>query len=314
MADQEFKFPDEVEDKPVAAVGPEIEIEVVDDTPVKDRGRSAAAENPEPDEEELSSYSDRVKKRINILQKAYHDERRLKEQADRERQEAITYATNIVEKNKKLVEKNNVDATLLHETWKSKAEVDLESAKLAFKSAYESGDADSIISAQDTLNRATIRHENSLFSKPTLQQEESNVESKQSVYTAPAPPPDDNAKAWAAKNLWFGKDREMTGTAYGVHEDLISNGVHPQRDAVKYYEEINSRLRHRFPDYDWGDSGVKEPRQKTVATVVAPVTRTVSGNRKIALTQTQVAIAKRLNIPLAEYAKQVAVLNGANNG
>ena len=100
MADQEFKFPDEVEDKPVAAVEPEIEIEVVDDTPVKDRGRSAAAENPEPDEEELSSYSDRVKKRINILQKAYHDERRLKEQADRERQEAITYATNIVEKNK----------------------------------------------------------------------------------------------------------------------------------------------------------------------------------------------------------------------
>ena len=312
MADQEFKFPDEVEIKPVAAEEPDIEIEVIDDTPVADRGRATAAENPEPDEEELSSYSDRVKKRINTLQRAYHDERRLKEQADRERQEAISYATNIVERNNKLVQKSNVDATLLHETWKSKAEGDLESAKLAYKAAYESGDADNLISAQDTLNRATIRHENSLFSKPTLQQEESNVESKQSVYTAPAP--DEDATGWASKNPWFGKDREMTGTAYGIHEDLISNGVHPKKDADKYYQEINSRIRRRFPDYDWGDSGVKEPRQKTFANVVAPVTRTVSGNRKIALTKTQVAIAKRLNIPLAEYAKQVAVLNGANNG
>ena len=307
MAD-DYKFPDEIED----SVETEVEIEIVDDTPEKDRGREPLAENPEPDEEELSSYSDRVKKRINTLQKAYHDERRAKEQADRERQEAITFANGIVEKNKDLVKRTNTDATLLHETWKSKAESDLENAKRSYKSAYESGDSDALLEAQESLNRATIRHENSLSTKPALQEEDIAVEKQQNVYTAP--PPDDNANAWATKNSWFGKDRVMTGTAYGIHEDLISNGIHPQRDAIKYYEGINKQMRQRFPDFNWGDSGVKEPRQRTTANVVASVTRTVSGSRKIALTQTQVAIAKRLNIPLAEYAKQVAVLNGANNG
>ena len=106
----------------------------------------------------------------------------------------------------------------------------------------------------------------------------------------------------------------MTGMAYGLHEELISSGIHPQRDATKYYGEINQQMRRRFPDYGWGDSEVKEPRPRTSANIVAPVTRTSSGGKKVSLTQTQVAIAKRLNIPLAEYAKQVSVLEGMNNG
>jgi hypothetical protein len=307
MAD-EFKFPDELE-KPTAEE--ELEVEIIDDTPPEDRNREPLVENPEPDEEELSSYSDRVKKRIGTLQKAYHDERRAKEQADRERQEAVNYASSVMEQNKNLVKRTNTDANLLHETWKSKAEVDLDAAKRKYKDAYESGDADAIIEAQDSLQRATMRHETSLTRQP-LQTEEVAVKPNQDVYTAP--PPDETATAWATKNSWFGKDRLMTGMAYGVHEDLIARGVHPQRDATKYYDEINREMRKRFPDYSWGDSGVKEPRQKANANVVAPVTRTLSGNKKIALTQTQVALAKRLNIPLQEYAKQVAALNGGNNG
>jgi hypothetical protein len=247
-----------------------------------------------------------------MLQRAFHDERRAKEQSSRERDEAMSYANNIVAKNKSLVQKSNNDDSLLHETWKSKAESDLDNAKKSYKSAYESGDADAVVDAQEALNRATMRHENSILYKPTLQTQEIPVEPENSVRTAP--PPDDAAVSWASKNSWFGKDRLMTGMAYGLHEELISSGIHPQRDAKKYYGEINQQMRKRFPDYGWDDSEGKEPRQRTSANIVAPVTRTSSGGKKVSLTQTQVAIAKRLNIPLAEYAKQVSVLEGMNNG
>ena len=305
---EEYKFPDEINPE----VKDEIEVEIVDDVPEGDRNREALTESPEPDENELASYSDRVKKRIGVLQRAFHDERRAKEQSSRERDEAMSYANSIVAKNKSLVQKSNDDASLLHETWKSKAETDLDSARKAYKSAYESGDADAVVDAQDALNRATMRHENSISFKPTLQTQEIPVEPENSVRTAP--PPDDAAVSWASKNSWFGKDRLMTGMAYGLHEELISSGIHPQRDAAKYYGEINQQMRKRFPDYGWGDSEGKEPRQRTSANIVAPVTRTSSGGKKVSLTQTQVAIAKRLNIPLAEYAKQVAVLESMNNG
>jgi hypothetical protein len=222
----------------------------------------------------------------------------------------MSYANNIVAKNKSLVQKSNNDDSLLHETWKSKAESDLDSAKKSYKSAYESGDADAVVDAQEALNRATMRHENSILYKPTLQTQEIPVEPENSVRTAP--PPDDAAVSWASKNSWFGKDRLMTGMAYGLHEELISSGIHPQRDAKKYYGEINQQMRKRFPDYGWDDSEGKEPRQRTSANIVAPVTRTSSGGKKVSLTQTQVAIAKRLNIPLAEYAKQVSVLESMN--
>ena len=303
-----YKFPDET----TPIVQEEIEVDIVDDVPEGDRNREALTESPEPDENELASYSDRVKKRIGMLQRAFHDERRAKEQSSRERDEAMSYANNIVAKNKSLVQKSNNDDSLLHETWKSKAESDLDNAKKSYKSAYESGDADAVVDAQEALNRATMRHENSILYKPTLQTQEIPVEPENSVRTAP--PPDDAAVSWASKNSWFGKDRLMTGMAYGLHEELISSGIHPQRDAKKYYGEINQQMRKRFPDYGWDDSEGKEPRQRTSANIVAPVTRTSSGGKKVSLTQTQVAIAKRLNIPLAEYAKQVAVLESMNNG
>ena len=305
---EEYQFPDETKPE----VKDELEVEIIDDVPEGDRNREALTESPEPDENELASYSDRVKKRIGVLQRAFHDERRAKEQSSRERDEAMSYANSIVAKNKSLVQKSNDDASLLHETWKSKAETDLDSARKTYKSAYESGDADAVVDAQEALNRATMRHENSISFKPTLQTQEIPVEPENSVRTAP--PPDDAAVSWASKNSWFGKDRLMTGMAYGLHEELISSGIHPQRDAAKYYGEINQQMRKRFPDYGWGDSEGKEPRQRTSANIVAPVTRTSSGGKKVSLTQTQVAIAKRLNIPLAEYAKQVAVLESMNNG
>jgi len=289
----------------------EIDIDIIDDIPPEDRNKEPMTEDPEPKEEELASYSDKVKKRISTLQRAYHDERRAKEQATREQQEALRYAQNVSEQNKSLIQKTNSSATLLHETWKSKAESDLERAKQSYKTAYESGDADAIIEAQEAMSRATMRHENSLTKEPPLQEEINEVKQAQDVYTAPAP--DQKATAWVSKNPWFGKDRRMTSLAYGVHEELISNNIHPERDAIKYYEEIDKAMRQTFPNFDWGDDKPGNPRQSRAATVVASVTRTATGKR-VALTQTQVAIAKRLNVPLAEYAKQVAVINGVDNG
>lgn len=286
-------------------------VDVIDDTPEEDRDKEPMHENPEPDEQELASYSDRVKKRIHTLQRAFHEERRAKDQAIREQAEAIQYAKSVVDQNKSLIKKTNVDATLLHETWKSKTESDLERAKEQYKAAYESGDSDAVLEAQDKLNRVTMRHEMSMSKEPALQPEINEVQQANDVYTSP--PPDEKAVSWAKENPWFGKDRQMTGMVYGVHEDLISQGIHPTRDAAKYYDEINKTMRKRFPDYGWGDPE-EAPRQKRAATVVAPVTRTATGTKRVALTQTQVAIAKRLNIPLVEYARQVALLNGGQNG
>jgi len=291
-----------------------VTIEVVDDVPPEDRNREPLAVSPDVGEDELASYSEKVQKRISNLQRAYHDERRAKEAADRERQEAIRYAQGVVEQNKTLVQKTNSNASLLHETWKSKTESDLENAKRAYKAAYESGDSDALLEAQEALNRTTIRHEMALGSggpvrETPLQPEKEVVKQQEDVYTGPAP--DDRAQAWAAKNPWFRKDRLMTGLVYGIHEDLISRSVHPTRDVDRYYAEIDKEMRKRFPDYSWGDSE-SPPRQKT-PTVVSSVTRTPKG-QKVALTPTQIALAKRFNIPLAEYAKQVAALSGGQNG
>jgi hypothetical protein len=309
MADLDTPPEDVIEE----VVADDVVVAVVDDTPPEDRNKAPLVENPEPDEDELASYSDRVKKRISTLQRAYHDERRAKEVAAREAQEALRYAQSLVEQNKSLVQKANTDSTLLHDTWKAKAESDLAIAKRQYKEAYESGDADQIIDAQEALNRATLRHETAITKQAPLQQEFVPVKSEQDVYTQPAP--DRNAVAWTQKNPWFGKDRQMTSLAYGVHEDLVSRGVHPERDADYYYRELDKAMRTRFPEYEWSDTAERNeatPRQpsRPAATVVAPVTRSSSG-KKVALTQTQVAIAKRLNIPLAEYAKQVAALQGA---
>lgn len=319
--DEEVDLPDITksgeapEEEVVAPADSEIEVEVVDDTPPEDRGREPMRTNPEPTDEELASYSEAVQKRIKTLQRGYHDQRRIAEAADRERQEALRFAQSVVEQNKALKSTSTSKDKLLHETFKSKAETDLAQARAIYKAAYESGDSEALTEAQEALNRATIRHEMAVTrqapAEETLQQDQAGVKSGQRVNAAP--PVDENAKAWAAKNKWFGSDEEMTGTAYGVHEKLLKRGFHPVRDAERYYEEIDSAMRKRFPEYNWGNTApTGEKPRKQPPTVVAPVTRTSKGT-KVVLTQTQVAIAKRLNIPLQEYARQQALLQqGAN--
>lgn len=302
----EYKFPDEKEPEKQAKGddGFEFEIEVVDDTPDPDKGRKPLEEPVnEVTDDELSKYDEGVQKRIKKLSHGYHDERRAKEAALREREEALRFAQQIVEENKKL-QKNLGDHTnLLVGTAKQNAEMALVQARAKYKSAYDAGDADQIVAAQEELTQAKLRLDKvENFRPPPLQEREVPVNMQPQL--APAPQVDSKALAWQRQNQWFGRDEEMTSFALGLHEKLVKNGVDPTSD--DYYERLNNRLRQVFPEnFSDGVEKQEEKPKRTSSNVVAPASRSVAP-KKITLTQTQVALAKKLRIPLEAYARKVA--------
>jgi hypothetical protein len=308
---EEFKFPDEkVEDKKEETIDFEVEgdseIEVVDDTPEEDKGRPPMKEPPaDVTDDELSQYSDGVKKRIQHFSKGYHEERRAKEAALREREEAIRLAQSLVEENKKLQSSQGQTQQVLLEQAKKVVENELAEAKRKYKEAYESGDSDGLVAAQEELTAAKIKADRVNNFKPApLQQEKPAVQ--------PAPQPveqpvqvDPKAAAWQDANPWFGTDDEMTALALTVHRKLVESGVSPNSD--EYYDRINNRMRQVFPD--------AFPSEKTVkkASVVAPATRSTAP-KKIVLTKSQVNIAKRLGLTNEQYARAVAEEMRKQNG
>lgn len=300
----EFEFPDEkaaAEEKANEVKADAPEIEVVDDTPETDRGRKPLAEPPkEFADDELAKYDAGVQQRIKHFTKGYHDERRAKEAAMREKEEALRIAQAIVEENKRLKGSLGQSQGAVIESAKRLAATDLEKAKAKYKEAYESGDSDAIADAQTALTAATIRAERALNFKPPLQRQETPVQMPQ---TAPAAPlPDYKAQRWQEQNPWFGQDEEMTSFALGLHTKLVNSGVDPKSD--EYYERLNGRLKQVFPDQFESGKPVEasSPRPKSN---VAPATRSTAP-KKVVLTQTQVNIAKRLGVPLELYARKVA--------
>ena len=278
-----------------------VEIEIVDDTPKADRNRKASKPPEDVTDEELEDYSDKVQSRIKHFSKGYHDERRLKEQALRERQELETFAQKLVDENKEL--KGTVDKNqgALVEQAKKNSALEILSAKRLYKRAYEAGDSDKLLDAQEKLTNAKIKADKLANFAPSPLQEESNEVQIPTQESASKPDVDPRATEWAQANTWFGDDKEMTGFAMGLHDKLISSGIDPASD--EYYENINSRMQKVFPEH-FGD----EPENKKVkrqSNVVAPATRSTSP-KKVTLTQTQVAIAKKLGVPLELYAKKVA--------
>ena len=293
--------------KPKKEVREEIEVEVVDDTPEKDRGKTPS-DFKEVDEDELDSYSKTVKKRIGQLNKAIHDERRAKETAERAREEAIAYAGQLVADNKKL--KGNVDSShnSLIQSAKKQVEGEMIMAKKQYKEAYDSGETDSIVDAQQVLNAAQIRMDKVDRLQPrvrgevkgTLQRPQNAVQSPVQQTQAPVQR-DEKAEVWREGNPWFGADDEMTAFAYGLHTKLTKEGTDPRSE--EYYETIDSRMREIFPaEFEDEPAG-----RKKSSNVVAPATRSRSP-KKVTLSQTQVALAKRLGVTLEDYAKQAAVL------
>jgi len=305
----EFEFPDEKEVNPRKGgnvVEPESnapEIEVVDDTPEDDRGRTPMEEPPrDVTDEELSKYDESVQKRIKHFTKGYHEERRAKESAEREKDEALRLAQAVLAENKKLKGSVNQNQTALLEQAKKVISGEVEAAKRMYREAYEAGDTDKLVEAQEALTHAKIRADKvNNFRPAPLQVEETPVQITQQP--TKAAPVDDKLLAWQDQNQWFGSNKRMTAYALGLHEELVSEGIPSGSD--EYYRRINTDIRERFSDQFGADESVDAKPQRTKSNNVAPATRSTAP-RKIVLTQTQVNLAKRLGVPLELYARKVA--------
>lgn len=317
----EFEFPDEKQQETSAP--PEVEakgkpeeadIEIVDDTPEEDRNRKPLAKPvTDPTDDELQEYSEKVKSRIKELTHARHDERRAKEALLREKEETIRLAQNVLEENKKLKERLSKGESTFVSQAQRLAEVEVEKAKAALKSAHEAGDTEAFVEAQAALNKAIYVQERVKAFKPTPLQKETesdNVQIQQ-AQQPPVPQVDQKALAWRERNPWFGDDDEMTSFALGLHNKLVKSGYDTK--SQEYYDAIDNRMKQVFPDHFKPVERTDEPPAKKPATVVAPSNRSTSAT-KIRLTQSQVNIAKRLGVPLELYAKKVAEQMRDQNG
>ena len=306
---EEFTFPDEMEknSKAEEKIDFEIEgetaIEVVDDTPIEDRGRKLMAEPPkEITDDELSKYDESVQKRIKHFSKGYHEERRAKETAQREKEEAIRAAQTIFEENQKLKNSVNQNQAALLEQAKKVVISETEEAKRKYKEAYESGDSDKLLEAQEALTATKIKSDRVNNFKPTpLQLDKTPVQT--TLQQAQPAPVDDKLLAWQDENQWFGKNRRMTSYALGLHEDLLEEGIPAGSD--EYNRRINADVKDRFSEQFGAGESVDAKPQRTKSNIVAPATRSTAP-RKIVLTQTQVNLAKRLGVSLESYAREVA--------
>ena len=318
MAEQ-YKFPDELDDEKTSQVNVsveddgDVEVEVVDDTPIQDRGRKPLdREVEDPTDDEIDTYSDKVKGRIKELTHARHDERRAKEATMREKQELERLAQQLIDENKKLKQYVATGSEQYGTMAKTAAEAELEKARRQYKDAQEAFDTDAIIAAQEALTDAKWKLEQAKsFRPPPLQTEEYDVQTRQSAPEQAQP--DEKTLRWQAKNQWFGSNgfEEVTSFALGLHQKLVNNGVDPRSD--DYFEQIDARVKSKFPEVFGGTED--KPRSgdspRRPAAVAAPATRS-SGAKKVQLTQTQVALAKKFGLTPQQYAAQVAKLESQN--
>ena len=313
MAEEAYKFPDEAEGPAVEVdVTPEIEVEVVDDTPPADRNREPLPQElvDELEKDDLAEYSTKVKQRLGQMKKVWHDERRAKESATREREEAITVAQRYITENNELKQRLGAGEKMLIGAVTKTATDELSASKQKLKDAYEAGDSDAIADAQEAMTDAKLKLRDYQSYKPSLQTQETGVESNQQAQ-APRQVVDPKAETWRQKNTWFGVDEEMTALALGLHEKLVKEGIDTSSDA--YYSRLNSTIRKRFPEYYDGDQTESQgkPANRKAANVVAPATRSTAPNR-VRLTQTQMGLAKKFGLTPEAYAREVIKLENTN--
>jgi hypothetical protein len=316
----EYAFPDDPDGNKVEPT-PEFEVEVIDDTPPQDKGREPMPIKivEELEKDDLEEYSDKVKTRMAQMKKVWHDERREKEAATREREEALRLTQAYANENKQLKQRLGQGEKLFVDEVTKSANTELASAKERLKQAYESGDGGLIADAQEAMTDAKLKLRDYQNYKPSLQPEESGVEVTQQIQAAPQVL-DSKAEAWREKNTWFGADPEMTASVLGLHEKLVRSGVDPRSE--DYYQRVDATMRKRFPEYyeeeqpqtretatETKDSETKSPRK--AASNVAPVTRSTAP-RQVRLTATQVNLAKKLGLTNETYARELMKLENAN--
>ena len=312
----------ELEDEPkekAKKVEPEddFELEIVDDTPPQDRNRKPLPDEvkAELEQDETEEYSAKVKQRIDQLKKAWHDERRAKEEAAREREAAAQYAQQLQAERDRLRGELTQGESWALEQAKERATLALSQAKREYRDAYEQGDSEAIAEAQQKLARATYQADQveAMAPRYAAQQNSALQQQPAQVYNQPqqprvrAPEPDSKSKEWGDRNKWFGNDDEMTSFALGLHQKLVKDGVPPSTD--EYFERIDARMREVFPD-KFEDSAPKKEKRRP-STVVASAGRTPKG-KKVVLTQSQVAMARKLGITPEAYAREVMKLENSN--
>jgi hypothetical protein len=299
---EEFSFPDEEKKKPEVEDDGGVDVEIETAAPKESKSTQSN------DDDEIEKYDEKVKKRIADLQSGFHNERRRAEEAAREREEAVAFAQSVAEENKKLKGSLSEGQSALLEQAKKVVSNEVDDAKRRYKLAYESGDSDALVEAQELLTSAKIKMERVNNFRPALQKEETEV--KIAPREVPRQPQaDPKAARWQSENSWFGSDDEMTSFALGLHTKLIKNGIDPNSD--EYYTRLNSRIRQVFPenfDLDNNESETQmssAPRQKS--NVVAPATRSTSSS-KIRLTPFQVTMAKKFGVSHELMAQKIAEL------
>ena len=327
MEMEDFKFPDddekvEKQDDNVELEAGSIEIAIEDDTPAADRNAKPlpAEEKEELEKDNLEDYSKKVKSRIDKMKKAWHDERREKEAALREQQEALRYAQQIAEENKRLKATLSEGEKQYVSTIQSAAEMELEVAKRSYKEAYDSGDPDRIVEAQQKLTEASLKQDKAKNFRPTLQPAEDDVQQQQTYQPKQAAPKVDPITAkWLEENTWYGDNDEMTALALGTHYKLEKEFGKNFVGSEDYWKRIDAQMRKRFPENFEDDevevntqSGGDKPSPRTQprsAPVVASATRSTASKR-IVLKASQVAIAKKLGLTPEQYAREMQKLEG----
>jgi hypothetical protein len=308
---ENYKFPDEEEVKSVDAdKEDDFEVEIEDDTPPEDQGKIPS--DPEfvesLERDELDEYSAEAKKKIAGFRKIYHDERRLKDAAERERQEALAIAKKLYEENKALKGKVNSSEAVAVDSFKTSAEQELAMAKKEYRDAYESGDGDKLVEAQEKMTTAKIKLDRvfdatqNLNQRRALQEQENDVQISQQPVQQPVR--DTKAQSWQEKNSWFGQDDEMTSLALGLHEKLVKQNGMAYATTDEYYKRIDETMRKRFPE-NFEDVDDEKPQSKAKpSTVVASASRSTS-SKKVRLTTSQQAIAKKLGLTNEQYAREL---------
>ena len=283
--------------------GVEIEVEATEEPTGQEVVEEPEAQEPaaESGDDELDSYSNKVQARIKKLTERYRKE-------ERDREEAVRLAQQLLQENESLKSRvQNLDKGYLSE-YGTRIDAQVETAKRLYKEAYDAGDTDKMFEAQEALSKMSIEQERLRIAKERSEQvpDQAPVAQQQVPMQQPvapsAPKPDPKAQSWAEKNDWFGSDEVMTYAAFGIHRKLVEEeGFDPASE--EYYTEVDRRMRSEFPN----KFQAKKSSGAQVASAGASASRSTAktGRRSVKLSPSQIAMAKRLNVPLEEYAKFV---------
>jgi hypothetical protein len=283
--------------------GVEVEVEAAEEPAGQEVVEEPEAQEPaaESGDDELDSYSNKVQARIKKLTERYRKE-------ERDREEAVRLAQQLLQENENLKSRvQNLDKGYLSE-YGTRIDAQVETAKRLYKEAYDAGDTDKMFEAQEALSKMSIEQERLRIAKQRSEQvsDQAPVAQQQAPVqqpiAPPAPKPDPKAQSWAEKNDWFGSDEVMTYAAFGIHRKLVEEeGFDPSSE--EYYTEVDRRMRSEFPN----KFQAKKSSGAQVASAGASASRSTAktGRRSVKLSPSQIAMARRLNVPLEEYAKFV---------